>query len=94
MNKWAKSNPKCCRILRALDSAVDTPMASWPTDLLSRGWAMRAALGAAIFVNPKLLCVYLRECRIRVRFDVGWWDVWLAGALGGYLRGRCCSREE
>ena len=26
-----------------------------PTGMLSGGWAMRAALGAALFVNPNLL---------------------------------------
>ena len=31
------------------------PMQEKPTNNLSGGWAMRAALGAAIFVNPDLL---------------------------------------
>ena len=55
----------------------DLALQDRPTDLLSGGWAMRAALGAAIFVNPNLLLldevreqgwvgVDPRECLIRV----------------------------
>lgn len=42
------------RILRGLGFEEDTAMTA-PTSSLSGGWAMRAALGSALFVMPDLL---------------------------------------
>jgi len=47
-----------------------------PTGLLSGGWAMRAALGAALFVNPNLLlldevsvgCMYVLESTYNISY--------------------------
>lgn len=56
-----KSNEN--QILNGL--GFDDRLMEKPTSDLSGGWAMRAALGAAIFVNPNLLLLGMYVSRYR-----------------------------
>ena len=50
----ATAEARATRILKGL-GFEDNVIASTPTDALSGGWAMRAALAAALFVSPDML---------------------------------------
>lgn len=76
----ASAENRAKKILEGL--GFTEPMMTRPSDQLSGGWAMRAALGAAIFVNPHLLLLDEPTNHLDLHALV-WLEHWLTDKFQG-----------